>query len=162
MRAARAGARLWALAVAFALQGCGPAPAPPAAALPLELVPLPQATQSFESPHGPARTDSFLVDRPRLSAAADRRRMAALLAALPAPEGAPLALRSAYVYRRTERLDERYPASAAVLRSAHAGDLLAYARWTRGTLDMMLVIDNGRVVHDLQADRPVEPPWEFR
>jgi hypothetical protein len=126
------------------------------------LLALPQLTQHFKAPQGPSRSDSALTDLPANPDPAARAQLASALRALQPADGAPEVLHSVYVYRQGPGLDPSTQLSAQELRSAHANALVAYARWSNGRLDMLLLIDKLQVVYDLLLDQPVDPPWEFR
>lgn len=156
-----AGARaaVAALLAAAALAGCQPGPGPD---VPVQLRAMAQVQQRFDTARGPARTDFYVTDWPARPGAAARDSLAAQLRALPPPPGADWALRSVYVYRRGPGLDEQLQLLATQLRGAHAHDVVAFARWTAGRLDMMVAVHDGQVVFDLLRGQAVDPPWDFR
>ncbi len=129
----------------------------------MTLVPLASAVHRFETAQGPARTDSFLVDAPDHPSPAFFTRVAELTRALPAPPSTvPWAVRSVYVYRRGPQLDDRYSRTVDELRGGHAAEVVLFARWSNGTLDLLLGIDDSIAVYDALAAAPIDPPWEFR
>lgn len=68
---------------------------------------------------------------------------------------------SIYLYRQTGVLNATFKGDSGWLRGIHDDDLLAYARWHQGTLDIFYVIRSGEVVYDLLADQKIAEPWEF-
>lgn len=114
----------------------------------------------FDTEGGPARTDFFVSSWPRHPDLDARATLGAHLRMISAPPGT-WPVRSVYAYRRTAELDEEYARTADELRGAHLNEVIGFARWTAGELDMLVAVEDGEVVFDLLRGEAVEP-WEFR
>jgi hypothetical protein len=146
------------------LPACAPEPPPVAESptMPPTFSPLSPGTHEFDAPGGGrARNDYFTVAAPRRADADFRTGLLRLLRQQHQALASVPPLHSIYVYERTARLNPQFQGGADDLRGVHDKDLVAYARWTAGREDIVWLIHQGQVVHDLQADRPQEPPFEF-
>lgn len=70
-------------------------------------------------------------------------------------------LHSVYVYRKTVVLNADFKGHRTDLSGIHDNDLSAYLRWTGGEQDIFWLVENGKVVYDGLAKKPVEHPFEF-
>ena len=68
---------------------------------------------------------------------------------------------SVYVYARTKILNKRFKGDSNSLKGVHDDDLISYARWKQGKLDIFYLIDSGNVVFDVLKNTTVSPAWEF-
>jgi hypothetical protein len=128
---------------------------------PMHLVPLSPYCAESASPAGAHRSDYFLVERGHRADPGFRAALRRLVESAREGDISRYALYSVYVYERSERLNESFRGSADDLRGVYDGDLLGYARWHEGELDVFYLIESGRVVYDLLKDEPVSPAWEF-
>lgn len=155
-------ATLVTLTVCLLIGACRPAsePASPVST-PMTLHPFAPSSLAFDAPQGHAHNDYLFVEQPRRTDPTWRASLANSLKAWSPAAGGPWALRSIFVYERNERISPQFHGDADALRGVYDQDLVAYARWTAGTLETAWIIDQGYVVFDLLLDQPVKPPFEF-
>lgn len=127
----------------------------------MTLHPFGPGSLAFDAPQGRAHNDYLFVEQARRTDPAWRATLASTLKAWPPASGGPWAMRSIFVYERNERISPQFQGDADALRGVYDQDLVAYARWTAGTLETAWLIDHGDVVFNLLLDQPVKPPFEF-
>ena len=128
---------------------------------PMHLIPLSPYHAELAGPTGPGRSLYFFVERGHRGDEGFRDALRRLVESAREGDISRYALYSIYVYERSEQVNEAFRGSADDLRGVHDQDLLGYARWNRGEVDVFYVIESGRVVFDLLANEPVSPSWEF-
>jgi gluconate kinase len=67
-------------------------------------------------------------------------------------------LYSVYIYRKTEIINKKYNGGRDNL-NRHHQDLLAYARYKNGKLDIFYILEKGNVVYDVLSNK--EESFEF-
>lgn len=68
---------------------------------------------------------------------------------------------SVYVYAHTKQLNEKFKGDNNSLQGTYDSDLISYARWKQGKLDIFYFIDSGNVVFDALKNTRTSPEWEF-
>ena len=131
--------------------------------LPTQLQPLTPFVYRFDTPDGKARNNYYFIPTPRQLDAPFRRRLHELVeAAAKSADTDDSAIHSIYVYRATQGIGAQFQGNHDALRGNHAEQLLSFARWSGGRLDMFYLIDKGQVIFDLLEDKPISPAWEFK
>ncbi len=127
----------------------------------IHIEPLSPYRHAFTGHYGNSRADYFFSSRGDWRDARYRARLADIVRATAGDAPRDLDLYSLYVYEKTATLNAGFDGDAGALRGVHDTDLISYARWNHGNMDVFYLIEDGNVVHDMLTDEAVDPPWEF-
>lgn len=128
----------------------------------VRLVAVPHSADELEAPQGRARVEALVTRWPKRPTEEARQVMRRSLEGHAVTDAGHWPLRSVYVFRRSETLTELDPRSPLELKRDALLEVVAFARWSDGVLDLSLLVDEGDAVFDLLEDRPIDPPFELR
>lgn len=127
----------------------------------VNLTPLSPYEHEFISQDGKNRNNYFFTDPINWQDTQFRTELQKQLETIKAQSPADYTLFSIYVYKQTEELNEHFNGTVDSLRGSYDNDLISYARWNQGELDIFYLVDSGYVVFDMLKGSNISPPWEF-
>ncbi len=142
------------------LSACDLNPPSTVGKLEMKLTPLSPFSYEFSGQAGKSRNDYYFTpvqrDDPTI-----KETIGNLVKAAMEKSSTDYERYSIYVYEQTDMLNGNYAGSADDLRGVYDNNLISYARWNKGALDVFYYIESGNVVYDLLNQKPVSPSWEF-